>query len=138
MIKNFINELSTLTRMKQLHPNLYAGWYCISCHVENEIPLHLWSCDIFSSKMNDIISNTKVLASDLILKNGNSHTLTLLSNFLILFDEVFATLSRYDYGYYNIIRSHIPSRMVSMIHQIVKSKHLAISIMIKICLFFFE
>src|SRR4051812_41416457 len=125
MIKNFINELPTFIRIKQLYPDLYAGWYCIGCHVENETPLHFWSCDAFSSKMNDIIFNTKVLASDLILKNGNSHALPLLPEFLILFDEVFAIPSHYDDGYYNIIRSRIPSRMVSMIHQIVRSKHLA-------------
>jgi hypothetical protein len=138
IVKNFINELPTLTRMKQLHPDLYAGWYCIGCHVENETPLHFWTCDAFSSKMNNIISDTKVLAGDLIRKNGDTHTLSLLSNFFDLFDEIFITPSRYDDGYYNIIRSRIPSRMVSLIHQIVRSKHLAISITVKICLFFFE
>ena len=88
--------------------------------------------------MNSIISDTKVLANDFILKDRNSHSLPLLPEFLNLFDEVFTTPSYNNDGYYDIIRSRIPSRLVSMIHQLVRSKHLAISITVKICLFFLE
>ena len=59
IMKIFLGELPTLSRLEKLRPDLYKNWNCVGCNLTTETADHLWSCDAYSLKLNTIISDVK-------------------------------------------------------------------------------
>src|SRR4051812_993569 len=122
IIKNFVNELPTLSRISVLRPDLYEHWCCIGCNQATETPAHLWTCNAYSTRIHNVIQITK---DDLIhrLTESNASKLTEhLSKLSDVFNDIFVTPSSRTDGYIDIIQSLIPSSLVNVVHKITRNK----------------
>src|SRR5829696_1834556 len=128
IIKNFVNELPTLSRLAMLRPDLYEYWCCVDCRQGTETSAHLWTCPAYATKLRDVIQTTK---DDLIyrLTELNVSKLTeFLPELLDVLNDILATPSSRTDGYINIIQSIIPSSLVNIIHKITRNKGQCFSI----------
>lgn len=44
LIKNLMEELPTMEKLKIRHPDLYKTWNCCPCNEEKETYNHIWLC----------------------------------------------------------------------------------------------
>jgi hypothetical protein len=104
VIKNFVNELPTLSRLEQLRPDLYKNWCCVGCNVTTETSTHMWSCSAYYTIINNIISQTKDLLLTDLKKHSNPNSYyDALPELLCSYDELFAPPSSSTDGFLNVI-----------------------------------
>jgi len=71
--KIFNNELPTLAKLKQRHPDLYSSDTCLSCQLNIETQEHIWLCSHYQEQWRCILSNTAEQCFSL-LKQLNTKT----------------------------------------------------------------
>ena len=139
IVKSFVNELPTLSRLEILRPDLYKNWCCVGCNIATETPTHMWSCSAYAIKFANIIS----LTQDLLLEDVRKHSKQKLyydhlPDLLCSFDDLFTTPSSLTDGFLNVLRCQIPLEFITLIHKITRNKNNCYSIIVNSLIFFFK
>ena len=128
IIKNFVNELPTLSRLSILRPDLYEHWCCVGCGQATETPEHLWTCPAYTTQLQIVIQTTKDDLTHRLTEVNVSKLTEFLPELLNILNDILATPSSRSDGYINIIRSLIPSSLVDIVHKITRNNSQCFSI----------
>jgi len=138
IIKNFIDELPSLSRLTLLRPDLYEHWPCVGCNVATETAFHIWTCPSYSSKIMDTISATKNDLIDQLSSSYRARYTAYQTELEDVFNNTFASPSSAFNGYTDIIQSRIPSSLINTVHKIAGNKERCLSIISRSLLLFHQ